>query len=890
MIRIFPAIVILAVSLSAAELPEGFIESVLATGLSKPVSMAIAPDGRVFICEQDGCVRVWKAGVLLPDPFLSVQVDSSGDRGLMGIALDPDFNLNHYVYILHTVPAAPIHNAVSRFTADGDIAAPGSQTILFHLSNLSSIAHHCDGSLAFGADGKLYIGAPDNTNGANAQSMSTLLGKLLRINPDGTIPSDNPFYDSLSGDLRAIWAIGLRNPFTFAIQCTSGRTFINDVGLSTWEEINDGAPGANFGWPSSEGATSNPAHTSPLFVYGHGSGPAVGCAITGGAFYNPEENQFPVQYSGRYFYMDYCGRWIRYLDPADPVASQPFAANIGANPVTLRVGPNGSLFYLSRGATLNAGSLRRIHYAPAVDPVISQQPQDQTVFEGDPAAFAISALGAAPFSYQWQRDGADIPGATAASLSLGDPQLSDDGAAFRCIVRNAYGEATSNSAILSVLRNLPPVVTILTPEADPLFISCETVDFCANAADPEDGPLDAQAFTWRIEQLRGSNAQPLMEPLHGVTGGSITLPASEPPDINVFYRFTVTVCDSRGLGGSAVREIYPRLAAVKLETVPAGLALQLDGASVVAPFEFTAVTGCARAVSAPQIQRIGAQVYDFSHWSDGGGRAHEITTPAESATLSAIYVLRPAPQLGGISVSPDGTLEAGEPVTLSCTAHSTAPLLWAWTLGDGSESTQAGAVTHSYSNPGTYAIALTVTDDAGQLTQTTVTLQVVQAGGGSPPGPEDENNATPTAVQPSPCERLNVTSFASVVHAMPIGRDSIRVKANLGNIAAVLDRNLDIQFGKASLSIQLDARNTWRNAGCSVSLRTNRRTGGTSLSVRLSQCNLCSEGLAGTAELLDPRLALPVGITFAGRRWQCMLDIACVTRGTTTRLLLAGQK
>src|SRR5262249_29531611 len=155
-----------------------------------------------------------------------------------------------------------------------------------------------------GIDGKLYIGVGENANGANSQSLNTLLGKMLRINPDGSIPGDNPFVTTATGVNRAIWALGLRNPFTFAVQPGTGRIFINDVGQNTFEEINEGVAGANYGWPAAEGPSTDPAFRNPLFYYGHGSGDSLGFAITGGAFYNPATVQFPADYVGDYFFAD----------------------------------------------------------------------------------------------------------------------------------------------------------------------------------------------------------------------------------------------------------------------------------------------------------------------------------------------------------------------------------------------------------------------------------------------------------------------------------------------------------------------------------------------------------------------------------------------------------
>jgi glucose/arabinose dehydrogenase len=309
------------VPLEAATLPSGFTESTVASGLASPTAMAFAPDGRLFVTEQGGDLRVIKNGALLPTPFLSVNVNSAGERGLLGVAFDPGFATNRFVYVYYTTAASPVHNRLSRFTANGDVAVAGSETVLLDLDNLSGATNHNGGAIHFGPDGKLYIAVGENANGANSQTLANLLGKMLRINADGSIPTDNPFYTMASGKNRAIWAMGLRNPFTFAFQRGTGRMFINDVGQNAWEEINDGLRGANYGWPTTEGPTSDPDFTSPLFAYDHAIGASGGCAITGGAFYNPTTVQFPSSYVGKYFFADYCSGWIRVYDPAADAAT-----------------------------------------------------------------------------------------------------------------------------------------------------------------------------------------------------------------------------------------------------------------------------------------------------------------------------------------------------------------------------------------------------------------------------------------------------------------------------------------------------------------------------------------------------------------------------------------
>ncbi|MFL6591019.1 MAG: PQQ-dependent sugar dehydrogenase [Chthoniobacterales bacterium] len=335
---------------SAATLPSGFTETAFGGPLGgSPTAMAFAPDGRLFVCLQGGQLRVIKNGTLLAAPFVSISVNSSGERGLLGVAFDPNFNSNQFVYVYYTTSAAPIHNRISRFTASGDVAAAGSELVLMDLDNLSTATNHNGGAIHFGPDGKLYAAVGENANSANSQTLSNRLGKILRINPDGTIPTDNPFFSTAAGANRSIWALGLRNPFTFGFQPGSGRMFINDVGESTWEEINDGIAASNYGWPTCEGTCSNMNFRNPLFQYNHSTGAITGCAIVGGDFYNPPVQQFPASYIGKYFFADLCGGWIRVFDSGSGTASD-FATGINS-PVDLHVGPDGCLYYLAQGAT-----------------------------------------------------------------------------------------------------------------------------------------------------------------------------------------------------------------------------------------------------------------------------------------------------------------------------------------------------------------------------------------------------------------------------------------------------------------------------------------------------------------------------------------------------------
>ncbi len=333
-------------------LAPGFESRKVVGGLTAATALAVVPDGRVFVAEQTGTLRVVKDGQLLPEPFISLDVDSTWERGLIGVTLDPEFPSNGFVYVTYVAREPYPHHRIARFTARGDVAAPGSEVVLLRGDDQRKLggvvpAGHQGGALHFGRDGKLYIAIGEQTARSPSQRLDTFQGKLLRINPDGTIPTDNPFYLQARGKYRAIWALGLRNPFTFAVSPRTGRILINDVGDNRWEEINEGVPGANYGWPESEGKTSIERFRGPIYTYPVAS-------IAGGAF-GPEV--LPPQYRGRYFFMDFVQGWIKTLDPDHPSDVRSFATGL-SRPSDLAFAADGRLFVLLRDAWVIDGKFR----------------------------------------------------------------------------------------------------------------------------------------------------------------------------------------------------------------------------------------------------------------------------------------------------------------------------------------------------------------------------------------------------------------------------------------------------------------------------------------------------------------------------------------------------
>ncbi len=317
-------------------------QQVISTEVSSITNMAIDPlDGRIFVTKQTGSVAILSpSGALLNGNAISLSVNSDGERGLLGLAFSPTYATDRLIYFYYTVPS-PLHNRVSRFKVNGDSIDKGSEQIILDLDGLSAANNHNGGSIHFSAGGKLYIGVGENADKSNSQKMTNLLGKMLRINADGTIPTDNPFYSTASGKNRAIWALGFRNPFTFNIH-PNGRIFVNDVGESTYEEIDDLQMGRNYGWPNSEGPTSNSAYVTPFYAYNRDDSNV--CSISGGAFYTG--TNLPTTFRDSYLFGDYCGGWIKSIKLSTKVVTT-LQSGLGSM-IAIATLPNGVVLYATR--------------------------------------------------------------------------------------------------------------------------------------------------------------------------------------------------------------------------------------------------------------------------------------------------------------------------------------------------------------------------------------------------------------------------------------------------------------------------------------------------------------------------------------------------------------
>lgn len=245
--------------------------TVVASDLTFPVDFRFLPDGRIVVAEKKGAIKVIGTdGTVAAKPLITLGTNNLFERGVAGLAVDPQFATNGYIYVAYTTTA--IKDRLSRFTVTGDTADPASEKVLLETADTVG-TNHRGGALDFGPDGKLYWGKGDDSVGANAQDLTNLHGKILRINPDGSIPSDNPVLPK--GALPQIYAYGLRNPFRLTFTPT-GQLLVADVGDMKFEELNLITAGGNYGWPGAEGVCmSNCAGLiNPVYSYPHGSGAA----------------------------------------------------------------------------------------------------------------------------------------------------------------------------------------------------------------------------------------------------------------------------------------------------------------------------------------------------------------------------------------------------------------------------------------------------------------------------------------------------------------------------------------------------------------------------------------------------------------------------------------
>lgn len=310
-----------------------------------PVTVAFAPDGRLFYTEKAGAVRVVlnptsPTPQLLAAPFVTFpNLATNGEQGLLGLAFDPNFATNHFVYIYYTDSSPTLRNRVVRYTEANNI---GSSAFVV-ADNLPVNSNHNGGRLAFGPDGLLYVTIGDAGDPANSQSQTSRAGKLLRFNPDGTIPANNP----VAGN--PLFALGLRNPFGLTFHRTAGTPYLSDNGPTCDDEVNRIVAGGNYGWrPSYPCGDTDPMFRAPITRFN----PPI--APTGMVFYSG--NVFPEWQNHLFLASFNDGALRRFVvdeTQSGTVLEQQTVLNGGSGALLdVTVGPDGNLYLAAQGAVV----------------------------------------------------------------------------------------------------------------------------------------------------------------------------------------------------------------------------------------------------------------------------------------------------------------------------------------------------------------------------------------------------------------------------------------------------------------------------------------------------------------------------------------------------------
>ena len=661
---------------------DGFADESVAT-IVAPSALAVVPDGRLLIASQYGQLYVYRDGAL-QDPAaldLSDRICAYRERGLVGLAVDPQFADNHYIYLSYSFNKfgnceaeegdRPIGRVVRFTLGDNDVVDPATERIVIDNVQSPLGAHNLD-DVEFGKDGYLYVAVGDGgcdwrgdsgcfeSNDA-ARDLSGFSGKLLRITRDGDIPPGNPFtgadsvkcgttgYTEPGLKCQEIFAFGLRNPWRIAFDPNAAitRFFINDVGQDTWEEIDEGMAGADYGWNIREGfcVTSSTTDcspiapeglTNPIFAYGRSDGCA---SVTGGAFV--PTGVWPAEYEGTYIFSDYvCGEifLLRRLDDGSYLR-ETFATSLGnSSAVDMVFAPADSGVALYYTSYVGDGEVRRITF-------VGDSNRKPTA-----VATATPASGLLPLTVAFDAGGSTDPDGDALTYSWdfgdgstaegGSPQhtYTTAGAFMATVVVTDSGGASGTASIRVDAGNTVPRPTIDTPSSVATFAVGDPIVLHGSGYDDEDGDLPASRLTWVVLLHHNTHTHGFLPP---TVGNDIPFHAPGPENLEAaatsYLEIHLTATDSGGASTTVTQVFMPRTSELTFASAPTGAQLRIDNADVRTPFTVRSWVNFGVEVDAAVPQPPDTANLTLAAWSDAGAPRHVITTPSDNTTYTALF-------------------------------------------------------------------------------------------------------------------------------------------------------------------------------------------------------------------------------------------------------------
>ncbi|MDB5186597.1 MAG: domain containing protein, partial [Candidatus Saccharibacteria bacterium] len=617
------------VSPASAAPPPEFERTTLVSNLNQPTAFRHLPDGRILISEKGGAIKVYANNQISTQPLITLvvlQTDTNEERGLLGIEPDPNFASNGYLYVSYTTAAN--RDRLSRITVVNNTASPSSEMVLMESNQDGNIYHH-GGEIRFGPDGKIYWAMGMNTYNPNSQSLSNIHGKILRLNPDGSAPADNPFLGTPNA-LGQIWAYGLRNPFRFTFT-PDGKLLTGDVGGDQWEELNIITRGGNYGWPLVEGSCSGCPYINPVYTYAHTPPPAKAGSITGVMTYTG--STFPAMYKNKIFIADYTLGFIKYLTFDSTfstyISEATFDSSAGTV-VQLDQGPDGNIYQLN----IYPGELSKIspsggNRAPTA--VIAANPSNGLA----PLAVTFSSAGSSdpdgtPLTYSW-----NFGDGTTSTAANPQKTFTTNGA-YNVVLTVSDGVKTAQATQKITVGSTAPTARITAPTDQALYSAGDAIAFAGTGTDAQDATLPDSAFTWKIDFQHGDHKHPFRD---GITGrsGSFQIPRAADNTANTWYRIYLTVTDSSGLATTTSVDIKPRIVTFTVSANFTDASFTVDGVPKTGTFTEQAVVGVERTIAAQTPQFVATGQYHYASWSDGLAQSHVITTPAQSTTYQVTY-------------------------------------------------------------------------------------------------------------------------------------------------------------------------------------------------------------------------------------------------------------
>ncbi|MEY2571560.1 MAG: hypothetical protein QOE63_1910, partial [Acidimicrobiaceae bacterium] len=650
--------------------------------------VAWTPDGRMLIIEKDGRLRVQNPGATAAPIVLDIttRVNQYHDRGLLGIAVDSSFATNHYIYLLYTNELNPLAqdnsgqmvSRLGRFVLNNDNTV-GPETVLLGSygsgvcptpSNTvdcipSEGFSHSIGSVRSAPDGTLYVGSGDASSYDFVDPMAlrtyderSFAGKIMHIDRNGRGLGGHAFCPTDTDTTHVctkLFAKGLRNPYRFKLRPNGGLT-VGDVGWNTREEldlIDPGEVGQSWGWPCYEGSIQTPGysdrsecqaeyrkpagtHSPPDYDYEH----TGGNAILGGPLY--QGDQYPTGYRGTIFFGDYAAGWLKRatIDSQNHITGvSDFATDWYGTDI--ETAPDGNIVWVSFGdGSPGTGSVEKVVYTNGNRAPI-------------PSATADKTSGPAPLTVKFDATGSRDPDGDAMTYDwdFGDGSAHATSATpshtyatgnwtARLTVTDARGRSASTTLAISA-GNSAPVVTIAQPTDGGAYTDNVPVPLVGSATDTQDGTLPGSAITWHMVLHHGNHTHPVND----VTGTSATFTPYDDHDADSYYDVTMTARDSSSLTGSRTITIKPRTIKLSAASTPAGAPITYSGLTAQpAPWTRDAAINYHTTISAAdQFTAADGKTYVFDSWSDGGARSHDLTVPAASATLTAVYKAAAAP-------------------------------------------------------------------------------------------------------------------------------------------------------------------------------------------------------------------------------------------------------